>query len=221
MDRLNFIASLSSGAKILCDIGCDHAYAIEIALTKYNVDRGLACDVNEGPLACAKRNIITKGLEDRVDFILSDGFKNVNSNFDTAIISGMGGILITNILLSSINKIKDKTLILSPNTDVNLVRKFLSTHNFEIIEEYAIIDQGKYYEIIKATPGNCKLTPFEIEFGPILLKNRPEAFIKNIEKKYNQFRSIIDNIKNEEEKNNIRNKLISYKEVLNGKGIYK
>ena len=97
MDRLNFIASLSSGAKILCDIGCDHAYALEIALTKYNVDRGLACDVNEGPLACAKRNIITKGLEDRVDFILSDGFKNVNSNFDTAIISGMGGILITNI----------------------------------------------------------------------------------------------------------------------------
>lgn len=220
MDRLNLIASLSSGAKILCDVGCDHAYAIEIALTKYNVSKGLACDINTGPLACAKRNIISKGLESRVQFILSDGFKDVNTEFDTAIISGMGGILITNILASSLNKIKDKTLILSPNTDVNLVREFLNTHNFKIIDEYAIIDQNKYYEIIKAVPGNESLSNIEIEFGPILLKKRPIEFINNIEKKYNQYNSILNNINNKEEKLKIKNKLQSYEEVLNGKGIY-
>ncbi len=216
MDRLNLIASLSSGAKILCDIGCDHAYSIELALTKYNVSRGLACDINLGPLACAKKNIISKGLESRVEFIVSDGFKNVNSLFDTAIISGMGGILITNILSASLDKIKDKTLILSPNTDVSLVRNFLSTNDFKIIDEYAIVDQNKYYEIIKAVPGNEKLSNKEIEFGPILLKNRPIEFINHIEKKYNQFKSILNNIKNEEEKNIIKNKLLCYEEVLYG-----
>lgn len=220
MNRLNLIASLSSGAKILCDIGCDHAYALEIALTKYGVLRGIAADINEMPLNNAKNTIASANLLDRVDFVLSNGFQNINVEFDTAIISGMGGILIKDILNEALNKIKDKTLILSPNTDVMLVREFLNNNNFKIVEEYAIIDQKKYYEIIKAVPGEMNLTNFEIEFGPILLKNKPEAFINNIKKKYEQLSNILDNVNSLEEKNKIIERLNSYKEVLYGKDIY-
>ena len=78
MDRLNLIASLSSGAKILCDVGCDHAYALEMALTKYDVLRGIASDINEMPLENAKKTLSKANLLDRVDFVLSNGFKNIN-----------------------------------------------------------------------------------------------------------------------------------------------
>ncbi len=214
MNRLNLIASLSSGAKILCDVGCDHAYALEMALTKYDVLRGIASDINEMPLENAKKTLSKANLLDRVDFVLSNGFENINLEFDTAIISGMGGILIKDILTEALEKIKDKTLILSPNTDVMIVRKFLNDNNFKIIEEYAIIDQKKYYEIIKAIPGEMDLTELELEFGPILLKNKPEIFINNIKKKYEQLSKIIDNVNSLEEKNKIIEKLNNYKEVF-------
>lgn len=105
MNRLNLIASLSSGAKILCDVGCDHAYALEMALTKYDVLRGIASDINEMPLENAKKTLSKANLLDRVDFVLSNGFENINLEFDTAIISGMGGILIKDILTEALEKI--------------------------------------------------------------------------------------------------------------------
>jgi tRNA A22 N-methylase len=86
--------------------------------------------------------------------ILSDGFDNVNDNFDTAILAGMGGILITNILSKGLDKIKGAKLIIEPNSDASLVRDFLAKNNYKITYENAIYDANKYYEIIVAEEGN-------------------------------------------------------------------
>ena len=37
MDRLELIASLTKGSHSLLDVGCDHAYVLIKALTKYNI----------------------------------------------------------------------------------------------------------------------------------------------------------------------------------------
>ena len=192
MDRINLLASLCKDSNTICDVGCDHAYVLVKALLEYNCNRGIASDINVGPLSAAKENIKAKGLQDRVDIILSDGFKAIDKPFDVAVVAGMGGNLIKDILSESISKIKDKKLILEPQNDQMLVREFLMKNNFTIVDEYAISENGKYYEIMVAKPGAISYTETELRFGPILLKKKPEAFISYYNRKIGLLMTVIN-----------------------------
>ena len=94
MDRIDLLASLAKDSNVLVDVGCDHGYSLIKAIKYYNVNNAIAIDINEGPLNNCKKNALKYGLNDKIKFILSDGFLELNEEFDTAIISGMGGILI-------------------------------------------------------------------------------------------------------------------------------
>jgi tRNA (adenine22-N1)-methyltransferase len=104
----------------------------------------------------------------------------------------MGGNLIKDILSDSLDKIKDKKLILEPNNDQMVVRKFLMDAGFMIVDEYAISENGKYYEIIVAKKGNITYTENELKFGPILLKKKPEAFISYYNRKIGLLMTVIN-----------------------------
>ena len=214
MQRIELLASLAKGSNSLLDLGCDHAYVLTLAINKYNVKSGIASDISDGPLKMAKENIIKSGLEDKITLIKSDGFENINLDFDTCIIAGMGGILIKDILDKGLNKIKNSKLILEPNKDSKEVRLFLNKNNFSIIDEYAIYDSNKYYEIIIAKYGYQELTDFEINYGPVLLKKKPLEFIKFYKEKYNFINNIISNIKDEFEKNEKLKLLNDYKIII-------
>ena len=72
MNRLDLIASYTKGSKIVCDIGCDHAYALITAIREYGVEKGIAADINEGPLNNAIKSIpLDKFGKSCVNFILS------------------------------------------------------------------------------------------------------------------------------------------------------
>ena len=176
MDRINLIAKLCEGSDTVVDIGCDHAYALIKAIKEYGVKRGIASDINEGPLENAKENIRLNCLSDVVDTVLSDGFKNINASFDTVIISGMGGILIKSILENGLEKINGKRVIIEANTDSDIVRKYLVKNGFYIMDEYSLYDDEKYYEIIIFEPGKEVYASFELNFGPVLLAKKEEAF---------------------------------------------
>lgn len=192
MTRIELLSSFTKGFDTICDIGCDHGYVIIDALNKYDIKHAIAADINEGPLNQAKKN--AKGLENKIDFILSNGFEKINQDFDCAIIAGMGGILIKEILEKGLNKIKGKRLILQPNSDRALLRKFLNDNNFKIVDEKAISEQNKYYEIIVAEEEKEKLDEFDIEFGPILRRNKTSIYINHYEKELNNLNSIIKKI---------------------------
>ncbi len=193
MERIDLLASLTKGFDVICDIGCDHGYVALEAIKKYNVKHAISADINASPLNQAKKN--SKGFEDKIDFVLSDGFKNIDKEFDCAIIAGMGGILIKNILLNSFDKIKNKRLILQANSDRPFLRKFLNENNFKIINEVSILEQNKYYEIIVVESGIESLDEFDIEFGPILRRNKSDIYIKHYEDEFNNLEKIIKDIK--------------------------
>lgn len=192
MDRINLLSSLCEGSECVCDVGCDHAYVVVKALLDYNCKRGIAADLNVGPLSSAEETIKNKNLLDRIDIILSDGFKSISKDFDTAVLAGMGGNLIKDILSESLDKIKDKKLILEPNNDQMVVRKFLMESGFRIVDEYAISENGKYYEIIVAKKGDITYTENELKFGPILLKKKPEEFISYYNRKMDLLMRVMD-----------------------------
>ncbi len=197
MERLKKIASYTKGSRVVCDIGCDHAYALIFAIKEYDVSCGFAVDIAEGPLKNALKMIEQAKLEDKIKTIQSDGFTALNKDmFDTAIIAGMGGILMCSILAQGLEKIRDKTLILEANQDTSKVREFLASHDFKIVEETALIEEDKYYEILVAKPGHASYNPYDIAYGPIIRKTKPEDFLKHYQKKIEQLTSILKQVKN-------------------------
>ena len=97
MNRISEIAKLCSGTNRLLDVGCDHGYVIIDAILKYNVKYAIGTDINPQPLENARLNIIKNNLLDKTSLILTDGIKDVNLDFDTVVIAGMGALLIKKI----------------------------------------------------------------------------------------------------------------------------
>ncbi len=214
MNRLEMLAYLAKDSNVLCDVGCDHAYVTINAIKKYNVKKGIAADIAAGPLSMAREKITEAGLIDNVEIILSNGFESIESDFDTAVIAGMGGKLISQILTMGTNKIEGKKLILEPNCDSDEVREFLVNNNFYIEDEYAIVDQNKYYEIIVAMPGNKEYTDFEVKFGPILLNKKPKEFIDFYKDKINYLSKILTKINDDTVRTQKVNEINQYLEVI-------
>ena len=157
--RLELIASFVPDDSNIIDVGCDHAYlSIYLYQTKNNVQI-LATDIKENPIKAAKENLKKYGLETKIKVELKDGITNLESDIDTVIISGMGGILITDILkkeeLTNVN-----TLILSPNNDFNIVRRHLKKIGYTIEKEQLITDKKITYLILKAKKGKQKFSNF-------------------------------------------------------------
>ena len=165
----------------VADIGTDHAYALIDLFLKDKIDKGIACDIKKGPLEKAKENIVSFGLSDKIQVRLGNGLSVLNSNeVDTAIIAGMGGMLMIDILKQSIEVVKSlKELILQPQLDVNSVRKYLHTIDFQIANEIMILEDGKFYTVIRAIQGKeVYEKESEYLFGKILL-DRKDKILKD------------------------------------------
>lgn len=212
-DRLKSIASMVDKVDTLVDIGTDHAYLpIYLALNGI-VKRVYAIDNKIGPLNNATKNIKNSGLENIIIPLLSDGLKDAKDiKYDAINISGMGSETIIDIL--SIDSLDENaTLILEPQKNPELLRKFLMDRNYEIVDELFIKDKDHYYPIIKAkkTTKVINYNNLEILFGPIILKKKDPLFIEFISKQINALEEGLPKAKN---KDNLEAKINLLKEVL-------
>lgn len=157
MKRLDFIVELTKGYDTVIDIGSDHGLVLKKAFDKGYIKKGLATDINIGPLNSAKKTLTGYPVE----FYLSDGFKSVASHFDLAVITGMGPHLIADIMT---NARLDATYLLGANEKLEVLRLWLNNHHYQIIDEYVIYDDF-YYVFLKVTKGTMKLTEKEIYTG--------------------------------------------------------
>ena len=152
--RLKIIASFVSEGMCVADIGTDHGY-IPIYLTSEGMtDKAYAMDVNRGPLERASENIRKEGLNGKIRCILSDGMEKLPMDADSAVIAGMGGDLMEQILMGGEDRLfRLSELVLSPQSHWEKVRRFLHSHGFAIEKEALIKEDGKYYIVIKAVRG--------------------------------------------------------------------
>ena len=196
------IANLVDNSKVLADVGCDHAYISINLLEKGKVERIIASDLREGPLNIAKDNIKLEGFEDRIETRLCAGLCGYEAGeVDTILISGMGGMLVKEILSESIDVVRRAdTLILEPQSDLRVVRAYLKDIGFEIIDEDMLSEGGKYYQIIKAVKSKERMEVFddigamaENEFGPILIKKKHPVLLEFLKKRKNHFERLLQN----------------------------
>lgn len=62
----------------------------------------------------------------------------------------MGGNLIRDILENDLDKVKKlEYLLLQPAQNPEVLREYLYTNDYEILEEDICLDEDKYYEIFK------------------------------------------------------------------------
>ena len=152
--RLRVIASFVEKGAVLADVGTDHGYVHIDLVQRGIVSRAIAMDVKEGPLQRAREHIREYGLTEQIETRLGDGLSRLApGEADTILIAGMGGPLICRILEAGMETARAaSSLILSPQSEVGEVRRFLCRFGFRIGDEAMVKDEGKYYVVIKASP---------------------------------------------------------------------
>ena len=152
--RLAAAADMVAPGSRVADIGTDHAYLPIWLVSEGMCPSAIAADLRPGPLLAAREHVREAGLDNRISLRLSDGLKEVApGEVDTITITGMGGPLICRILEDGETVARSaKELILSPQSEVPGVRRFLLEHGYTIIDEAMVSEDGKYYVIIKASP---------------------------------------------------------------------
>lgn len=167
--RLQTIISLVTPGFRAADVGCDHGY-VPIRLVSEGISpSAVAADVREGPLSRAKDHIREAGLEDRIETRLSDGLEKLSPcEAETLIMSGIGGMLMIRLLREQRETAHSfRELILSPQSDLGQVRRFLKEDGYTIHQETVLKEDGKYYFIFYVTPDWDKRDwePEEYEYG--------------------------------------------------------
>lgn len=149
--RLNKVAAMVEPCDCIADIGTDHAY-LPIYLVKNNICKySIASDINRGPVNKAKLNVSSNNLQNRIECRLGPGLNTLkNKEADIAIISGMGGNLIGDIIEDRLDLFKEfKSVILQPVQNPEVLREHIYNKGYEIIDEDLCIDENIFYEIIK------------------------------------------------------------------------
>lgn len=207
-NRLIAVASMVTPGYVVTDIGTDHGY-VPIYLIENNIaNRVIAMDVNKGPLERAKDNIKKNAFENKIETRLSDGFAAMQKGeADIAVIAGMGGELMVNIMEKGRDVVLGlKEMVVSPHSEIDVVRRYLHKIGFKIEEEKIIKDEGKFYTIIRCVKGEDKVyTELEYKYGAKLLEEKNEVLIEFLNDKIKKFSAIKDNlIVQNSEKGNVR-----------------
>ena len=181
MKRLDCIASLINNKKaIVADIGSDHAFLAVKLLKNKQVKTVYNIELNQKPLDNGIRNLKANFVYKNTVNVINDGLKNwkKTKSFDYVVISGMGGKNIVEILKNT--KVKINFLILCPNNNAFMLRKYLSNHNWKFVFETIVKESKYYYPVIcvSKTKGIKYSNNKDWYFGKLNLKQKEVNFVK-------------------------------------------
>lgn len=215
--RLKFIADKIDKCKSIADIGTDHGY-LPIYAVKNNIcEKAIASDINKSPVKKARLNVSCEKLSDKIDVRLGPGLTPIlKGEVNGVVIAGMGGNLIRDILKAEKKKVEGYDfLILQPAQNPEVLREYLYTHHYQIIDEDVCFDDNIFYELIKVKVGDSNfldVDPIFYEFSPVLLESSNPEVDDYLLFKKNKYEKIIGFIKDNTEsaikrKNDINDKL--------------
>ena len=194
--RLSIIASFVLKDTVIADIGCDHAL-LDIYLLKNNIiKKSFAIDITKGALNQADKNIKLYNVKN-IETRLSDGFKKIDikDNVDTVIMSGLGDAKIISILKEAKEKLnKVNNIIIQSNVGVSNIRVYLTCNGYYIDNEKLVKENNIIYTVISFKKGYKRYTKKEIEYGPVLLKNKDELFNELIINKISKNNYVINKL---------------------------
>ena len=200
-NRLKAIGDWIDPVKVVGDIGSDHGYLMAYLARNNKIKKGIASDINQGPVNNCKQTLALYDLSDKIQVRLGGGFQPYKiGELDLAVIAGMGGELIVDIFLESPKIVQEiPFFILQPMTGQEVLRNFLIKNDFEIIKERVVWEDRRCYEILYIGHGKADLDQksvdsLDLEIG--LKMQEDDAYIKFIDKKIEKYQNIMENIIN-------------------------
>lgn len=185
--RLLKIAQMIDKCDVVADIGTDHAYLPIYLLQEGICKKAVATDISKAPLLKAERNINKYNMAGAIELRLGEGMEPINDDeCDVIVIAGMGGVLISEILEASFNKTrKAKSIIMQPMYTDEVLREYLLTKGFNIINEVLVRDGRRTYVIIKAAYDGVKRTESALFYhvGRPLFDNMDPLLKAHLERK--------------------------------------
>ncbi|MGN0947716.1 class I SAM-dependent methyltransferase [uncultured Megasphaera sp.] len=182
--RLEAAVSLIPPGSVIADIGTDHAYIPVAVCESGRCPSAIAADIVPGPLAAAVSHVRGAGLADRIDCRLGDGLTCVQKGeADGAVICGMGGPLMVKILSASYDVWQSLSFaVLQPQSEAGVLRRYLYEQGWHIEDERLVIDDGRFYEMMRAVPGRTEALPdWLYEIGPVNWQRRDKLLCRKIE----------------------------------------
>ena len=200
--RLNAIIELTGRSDTVADIGCDHGRLGAALLQCEKARHVIATDISAMSLEKGKRLAQKCGLGEKMSFFEGSGLEPLareRIKADTAVIAGMGGELIAEIMAAEPEIAKSiGAFILQPMRGIEKLRLFLRENGYAVTNERIVFEGGRYYQVIKCCFGGetPKLEGFPegmlyigeksvINDDPLLrpmLEKRRGGHIKRIEK---------------------------------------
>ena len=166
--RLETVAGMVQSGGVVADVGCDHGFTSIFLVQKDLAKKAVAMDINPGPIERARDQI--------------------------ALISGMGGALMRRILERGEDVVQScRELVLSPQSENHLVRMKIQESGFAIDREEMLLDQGKYYVVIHAVPGEQHFSrEEEYTYGKDLIDRKHPVLVEYLEKERNRLAGILE-----------------------------
>ncbi len=204
--RLLLVADFVPAGGSLADIGTDHGYVpIYLACTG-KIDCALAVDVGKGPLERAKSHVrdYEEWIKARgqmavpIKTRLSDGLSALApGEADTVVMAGMGGELVIRILEAGRFMWESvKTWVLSPQSDLDKVRRYLWSEGFCIEDESMIKDEGKFYTVMRVIRGTQEpWRDVHFRYGKRLMEKRDPVLGDYLVREKKRVEGILENLR--------------------------
>lgn len=204
MTRLSAIFSVIERAEVIADVGCDHGKVAEYCVKNGLCDTVIASDISAKCLEKAKKRLAA--FEESAKCVECDGLSYA---CDEAIIAGLGGISICDILKNA--HALPKVLVLCPHRDSEAVRKTVCELGYSIERDEILKERHRFYTVIKARLSEkaSELDALQTMFGINVYK--PNAIL------IEYLQSLYDTYSVAPEKN--FEKLKSIRSALNAQGV--
>lgn len=201
--RLHTVARAVTPGNRVADVGTDHGY-VPIYLVRNALSPSvIAADINKGPLEKAREHIRAEGLSGKIAVRLGDGLAPLApEETDTVILAGMGGDLMCRILEDGISFLQaGRELVLQPQSEWFKVRYFLEAHDYAIVREWFLKEEGKYYVVLKAQPlaasdekSARSMTEAEAQYGRYLIEEKNPVLISYLERELEKRQQILEGL---------------------------
>lgn len=217
-ERLQMIVDMAKNSEgTIADVGTDHGWVPIYFAQKYPKRKIYAMDVRKEPLQKARANARDYGVQERIEFKLSDGLKAcLGERIDTLIIAGMGGVLMERLLKEGQRCFGANTeLILSPHGNPDLVRKCLHQMGFRIEYERYLKELGQCYLILYARQGHDQAySEAEYAFGKAELTPDDSLLKEMREKERMEMESVLTHLQSLPENPGIKEKKEKLKKTI-------
>lgn len=172
-------AELCHRADFVADVGTDHAYLPIYLCLSGRIRGAVASDINQGPVERARENIDKYSLGEKITVVRADGLYGIDAySPDMIMILGMGGELIARIIGDAqYTRNENVRLCMQPMTHPEILREFLLSNGYSIIDE-ALAEEEKIYQLIvaKYTGRTESYTDAELLLGRLNAERGGEVF---------------------------------------------